>query len=341
MNDDILRIHARNVNHALDKGVRILSSVNPDLIRQESRGGTTLEWPTPVVTVYDRPQERVLFSPARDANPFFHLFEALWMLAGRNDVSFVSRMVKRMASFSDNGITFHGAYGYRWRRFFDTDQIADVVALLRADPETRRAVIAMWEPYADLGTPSRDLPCNTHVYFKIRDGRLRMTICNRSNDVVWGAYGANAVHFSMLQEYVANKVGVEVGPMVQLSDSWHVYTTGPGGELWARLVAEREGLYRDPYSDSLVDQVAPAPLAARDMDWDADLRRFFGLIDADVVPHADAFDTQWWQMVAVPMWRAWFYRSQKELAACAALDWQQAGGEWLQRRDVVKKVVAP
>jgi hypothetical protein len=42
---------------------------------------------TPVVTCYSAPTQRVLFSPMRDANPFFHLMEALWMLAGRDDVA--------------------------------------------------------------------------------------------------------------------------------------------------------------------------------------------------------------------------------------------------------------
>ena len=33
--------------------------------------------------------------------------------------------------------------------------------------------------------------------------KLCMTVCNRSNDMLWGAYGANVVHMSMLQEFVA------------------------------------------------------------------------------------------------------------------------------------------
>jgi hypothetical protein len=63
----------------------------------------------PVMLHYERPTERVLFNKARDANPFFHLYEALWMLAGRNDVAPLAYYVKDMARFSDDGKTFNGA----------------------------------------------------------------------------------------------------------------------------------------------------------------------------------------------------------------------------------------
>ena len=48
-----------------------------------------------------------------------------------------------------------------------------------------------------------EIPCNTAIYFKVREGKLNMTVSNRSNDVIWGTFGANVVHMSILQEYVA------------------------------------------------------------------------------------------------------------------------------------------
>ena len=67
----------------------------------------------------------------------------------------------------------------------------------------------MWDAKQDLShrNESKDLPCNTHVYFSIREGFLDMTVCNRSNDLIWGCCGANAVHMSFLQEYVATMWG--------------------------------------------------------------------------------------------------------------------------------------
>jgi hypothetical protein len=71
---------------------------------------------------------------------------------------------------------------------------------------------------------SKAVPCNTHAYFDIIDNALNMTVCNRSNDMVWGMMGANVVHFSMLQEYLACCLNAEVGNYHQITNNLHVYT---------------------------------------------------------------------------------------------------------------------
>ncbi len=322
-----LRITVRNVNGALARAVRLLASETPVVVAP--RGEATCEWPTPVLTTYLRPQERVLFLAERRANPFFHFFEALWMLEGRSDVDFVARFVKRMAFFSDDGRTLRGAYGERWRQAYGFDQLWAVVELLRREPETRRAVLTIWFPAVDLGSTSKDVPCNTHAYFKLRDGELRMTVMCRSNDVLWGAYGANAVHFSMLQEYVAGQVGARVGPLYQLSDSWHVYTSGEAGALWDRLRTAGARLLDDRY-EAL--GVKPFPLMA-DAAWDADRRQFFQAWDDGAASVDPAwFHHAWWKRVAAPMYRAYATRDARELALCVADDWRAAGFDWLAQR---------
>jgi hypothetical protein len=325
---DPLRITIRNVNAALARAVQLLTSDTP--LQVSPRGAATYEWPTPVITTYLRPTERVLFAAVRDANPFFHFFEALWMLAGRDDVGFVAGMVKRMATFSDDGLTFHGAYGHRWRSFFGRDQLDAIVALLKREPDSRRAVLGMWYPETDLGSASKDIPCNTQCYFKLRGGELRMTITCRSNDVIWGAYGANAVHFSMLQEYIAGRLGATVGPMYQLSDSWHIYTGGEGGALWDKLKsASAQDLSQDWYTGGLVK---PFPMGLVTPDWDDDLTTFFEAVDMQTTPLTTDFKTEWWKRVALPMWYAYTTRTPAWLDECAATDWATAGKAWLSRR---------
>jgi hypothetical protein len=51
-----------------------------------------------------------------------------------------------------------------------------------------------------------------------------MTVCCRSNDMLWGAYGANVVHFSILQEVIAIELGVGIGVYRQVSNNFHLYT---------------------------------------------------------------------------------------------------------------------
>ena len=223
-------IRAENVNDAFYRGLDLFQ-VPVNYRRQKSRNGITLEAKEAVSTVYNRPWERVLFDKDRDANPFFHLVEAIWMLTGSKSLDPIIEFNPGMIDFSDDGETLNGAYGFRWFKQFDLDQIQWNINVLEADPESRRAVLQMWDPSCDLNSPSTDIPCNTNIYFKIREGNLNMTVCNRSNDMLWGAYGANAVHMSVLQEYVAAALNVSIGTYTQVSDSLHIYEN----KQWKKL----------------------------------------------------------------------------------------------------------
>lgn len=214
-------IKARNVHQALPEVMYLLATTGH---YRESRNGRVCKVPGPVTIEYQKPTERVVFWPQRDANPFFHILEALWMLAGRNDVDFVASIVKRMASFSDDGQVLNGAYGYRWRKHFGYDQLVPIAHALANDKDDRRQVLSIWDGTEDLESGSKDVPCNTQVYFSCTDtGALDMTVTNRSNDAVWGCLGANAVHFSVLQEYLAAMIGCPVGKYWQVTNNLHLY----------------------------------------------------------------------------------------------------------------------
>ena len=219
----MLVIKSRNVNGAWATAVQHLGHVGTG---EWSRAGDVLVYPEPVTTVYARPWERVLFCERRDANPFFHLFESMWMIAGESDARWLDRYVHDFSErFAEENGHVHGAYGRRWRYHFMIDQISVIVRLLRSEPTTRRAVLTMWDPSADLGVEARDMPCNTHVYFRYQQatGCLDMTVCCRSNDAVWGCYGANAVHLSVLHEFVAAAAEMHQGSYTQVSNNFHAY----------------------------------------------------------------------------------------------------------------------
>jgi hypothetical protein len=331
-------IDVRNVNHALPAGLHYLKAYGS---AQQSRNGPVLVAPGPVATVYRQPLERVLFNPVRNASPFFHFMESLWMLAGRDDVAFVAQYNKRMAEYSDNGITLHGAYGYRWRNWFGHDQLWAIIGELKTNPTSRRCVLSMWDGgggrnhSADLTVATnggKDVPCNTHAYFNIEDGMLRMTVCCRSNDAIWGAYGANAVHFSYLMEYIANCVGVEVGSYTQVSNNFHLYPEAPGV---AEIVADGcEATYREYYS-AMEDGTRPYiyKLVEVPKEFDTDLNNFM-YQPTLVWNHANPV----FKDIARPMHLAWCaYKSRyhAEALAHAALivadDWRKACTDWLQR----------
>lgn len=226
-------IHAADVDQAYFEGITELMAIGE---WETSQRGRVLVSPVPFTTVYTRPNYRVLFNEKRDANPFFHLVESVWMLAGERDARFLDRYVKNFSkSFGEENGEIHGAYGYRWRRHFDTDQILKCGEMLYHAPHTRRVVLTMWDPNSDLDVVKNDIPCNTQIFFRIRedipheteDGKtvpvLDMQVCNRSNDAIWGAYGANAVHMSVLHEVMAGLAGVQLGTYYQCSFNFHAY----------------------------------------------------------------------------------------------------------------------
>lgn len=192
---------------------------------QETRNGIAYRFPTPVMIEVREPWCRVLEDPARNCNHVFHLMESIWMLAGSRDVAFLDQFNSNMKSFSDDGQVFNAAYGHRWRNHFDRDQLVMAAEKLAANHSDRRVVIGMWDPGEDLfNLSTKDVPCNLMMIPQVAvDGRLDLTTINRSNDLVWGLCGANAVHLSMAHEFLAAAVGVPMGVWRHLTTNLHYY----------------------------------------------------------------------------------------------------------------------
>lgn len=81
--------------------------------------------------------------------------------------------------------------------------------------------------------------CNLVVTFKIRHNKLNMTVFNRSNDLIYGTFGANLNQFSTIQEMMLSwlknsKVegfeDLEIGTYCQITDSLHLYLDDYGSK---------------------------------------------------------------------------------------------------------------
>lgn len=158
----------------------------------------------------------------RYLNPFFAIAEAAWIIDGSNKLSPLKYFISSYDKFSDDGDILNGAYGYRARKHFEIDQINEIVSLLKRDSTTRRAVITLYSPDDLSNSNSRDIPCNTSIFFKIRNSKLDMMVINRSNDLFLGI-PYNVFVFNVLLKYIASEVGCEVGKQTHVTDSLHVY----------------------------------------------------------------------------------------------------------------------
>lgn len=172
----------------------------------------------------ERPTERCITLPGRRNDTAISIAESMWVLAGRNDLSFLTRYARRAPDYSDDGgATWRAAYGPRLRDWRGVDQIAEVLQLLRNDPASRRAVVTLYDPAQDFVEDTKDVPCNNWLHFLIRDGRLDMNIVIRSNDIIWGFTGINSFEWSVLHEMLAHWLGVRVGTATFFMSSLHYY----------------------------------------------------------------------------------------------------------------------
>lgn len=325
-------IEARNVNYAWGQGLRMLLASG---MKEVSRAGSVLVMDSPVMTVYHRPKERVLLDPNRDANPFFHMMESLWMLAGRNDARFLDTWVRDFsARFGEADGHMHGAYGKRWRCWWGLDQVAAAIVKLRNNPLDRQVVLQMWDPREDLWAEVKDRPCNTTIFLRVVDGALTMTVCCRSNDIVWGAYGANAVHMSFLQEYIASMLDIPVGPYYQMSNNFHGYE--PVLEKYQKSV----GWLQSPYVPDLytTGRVQPRSIMENAASWDADLSSFLVWVE-DRPEEMGRYVNEWFPEVPGQMVLAHqafrekkFAEAEKIAMRVGASDWSEACLRWIQRR---------
>lgn len=341
-------VKARNAQQALPEMMHQLKT-HPEVQKRNSRNGVVMQFVQPVTIQYLKPRERVVFWEQRDGNPFFHLFECLWMMAGRNDVAFVQKYSSKIGDFSDDGVTFHGAYGNRWRQHFKAsagdvspfvDQLKHIANTLRTNPEDRRQVLQMWDATVDgNGREGKDFPCNiSSVLNRDHLGRLNMMVSNRSNDIVWGALGANCVHFSFLQEVLAKWIGCEVGQYWQVSANMHAYEWNSAGVLPLSDMAFPSAQHKSrcPYE---AETVAPFPIVNVDIaTWHQDLGMFLSEGDK-AMGYRDPF----FRKLCVPLYSAYEafrdrsdhnrYDSALEKVSMAVdCDWKLACTEWLNRR---------
>lgn len=153
----------------------------------------------------------------RGTVPGIGAVEACQLLAGVSTPKLVIAVGPAFSNFAEDNGLFHGAYGLRTK-----DQYGPIIERLKADPDTRQAVVTIWNPELDLLPQKRDYPCTILHQFRIRDNKLNMTVFMRSNDVWLGA-AYDFFQFTRVQLAIASVLGVEPGDYTHHVGSLHIY----------------------------------------------------------------------------------------------------------------------
>lgn len=149
-----------------------------------------------------------------------HAIGVLEGLSLVGQVSLPEAFIDRVAAFRPfvRHSTFWGAYGPR-----AAGDLGGVVDVLRARPDSRQAVVSLYDSDRDLNRSEVvDVPCTVALQFKVRDDRLELWTVMRSNDA-WLGLPYDLMQFAMVQEAVAAAVGVPAGRYHHSAGSMHLY----------------------------------------------------------------------------------------------------------------------
>jgi thymidylate synthase len=154
------------------------------------------------------------------------IHELLWFLKGDTNVQYLQ----------DNGVTIWDewadqegnlgrVYGAQWCDWRTADgrsvnQIREVIAQIRANPESRRLVVSAWNP-GELGQMAL-APCHALFQFYVSEGRLSCQLYQRSADIFLGV-PFNIASYALLTLMVAQVCGLQPGDFVHTFGDLHLY----------------------------------------------------------------------------------------------------------------------
>ena len=157
--------------------------------------------------------------------------ELLWFLRGETNVRWLQEQgVSIWDEWADANGELGPVYGKQWRSWAAPDgrvidQIAQVVAGLKANPYSRRHMVSAWNP-ADVEAMALP-PCHCLFQFFVAPNsnggqRLSLQLYQRSADLFLGV-PFNIASYSLLLLMVAHVLGMEAGEFVHTLGDAHLY----------------------------------------------------------------------------------------------------------------------
>ncbi|AQY50835.1 thymidylate synthase [Listeria weihenstephanensis FSL R9-0317] len=116
-------------------------------------------------------------------------------------------------------------YGKQWREWRTStgetiDQLADVIEMIKKNPNSRRLMVSAWNP-EDVPTMALP-PCHTIFQFYVADGKLSCQLYQRSADIFLGV-PFNIASYALLTHLIAREAGLDVGEFVHTMGDAHLY----------------------------------------------------------------------------------------------------------------------
>jgi thymidylate synthase len=154
------------------------------------------------------------------------IYELLWFLAGDTNVKYLNdHGVRIWDEWADERGDLGPVYGRQWRSWpardgATIDQIANVVAAIRRNPDSRRLIVTAWNP-ADVDQMALP-PCHCLFQFYVANDRLSCQLYQRSADIFLGV-PFNIASYALLTQMVAQVTGYRPGEFIHTFGDAHLY----------------------------------------------------------------------------------------------------------------------
>jgi len=154
------------------------------------------------------------------------IHELLWFLRGETNVRSLNEQgVTIWNEWADENGDLGRVYGAQWMDWRGADgvrvnQIENVIAQIRANPESRRLIVSAWNPaeIEQMALP----PCHVLFQFYARHGELSCQLYQRSADLFLGV-PFNIASYALLTMMVAQVCQLAPGEFVHTFGDLHLY----------------------------------------------------------------------------------------------------------------------
>jgi len=154
------------------------------------------------------------------------IHELLWFLAGDTNVRYLQEHgVRIWDEWADERGELGPVYGQQWRSWpaqdgKTIDQIGNVVAMIKRNPDSRRLIVTAWNP-AEVDNMALP-PCHCLFQFYIAEGKLSCQLYQRSADVFLGV-PFNIASYALLTQMMAQVTGYKPGDFIHTLGDAHLY----------------------------------------------------------------------------------------------------------------------
>lgn len=164
------------------------------------------------------------------------IHELLWFLKGDTNVRYLQENgVRIWNDWADENGDLGPVYGQQWRNWNgeEIDQIRQLLHTLNTNPDSRRMLVAAWNPSVLPNTGvsfSENVahgkaalpPCHAFFQFYVADGKLSCQLYQRSADIFLGV-PFNIASYALLTLMIAQVCGLEPGEFIHTFGDAHIY----------------------------------------------------------------------------------------------------------------------